>query len=99
MFSAAGNVTVEPLDRAVPFLVSLQATVALPFASMSTLVTVTLRLESGNGAITAVAALSELVMSLLLTLDVCATRSAMVRAVIVTLRSAPMPCEISTTPR
>ena len=97
--SAAGSVTVEPLARAVPLSVSLHSMVALPVASILTLDTVTLRLPIGNGAITADAALSELVMSALLMLDTCDTRSQMVRAVSVTLRSAPMPCESSTAPR
>jgi len=46
--SAAGSVTVEPLDRAVPLSVSLQSMVALPVASILTLDTVTLRMPSSN---------------------------------------------------
>ena len=48
---------------------------------------------------TADEAFSALVMSALPMLDTRDTRSQMVRAVNVTLRSAPMPCETSTEPR
>ena len=56
VLSAAGNVTVEPTARAVPFLVSLQAILATPWASIFTLDTVIFSLLSWYG--TTIAALA-----------------------------------------
>src|SRR5688500_13046702 len=91
ILSAGGSVTDEPLDRALPLSASLQATVALPSLSTVTLLTVSVSGLDGYGAMTAVAALSELVMSALLMLVTCDTKSATVRAVSVTLRSTAIP--------
>src|SRR5262249_7308863 len=99
MLSAVGTVTVEPTARLVPLSVQLQAIVALLLASIVMLDTVTLRLLEAYGAITAADALSEWDTSDVLVLDTRDTRSATVRAVIVTLRSAAIPWESSTVPR
>src|SRR5262249_29977208 len=99
ILSAGGSDTVLPTLRAVPLNESLQVIVALLLASMFTLDTVTTSPFVVYGVITCDDALRMSVIPELLTLVVCETRSATVRAVSVTLRSALMACDISTVPR
>ena len=88
----------SPTARAVPLSVSLQATVALPLASISMLDTVILSLAS-NTAPSPPRRVERIGHVGVGDVRHLRTRSATVRAVSVTLRSAPMPCEISTPPR
>lgn len=88
--------TVNPAARAVPFSVLLQLTVAFPVESIVRQEIVIFSGVVEYGAMIVVTALKKVAMSELLTEEFCATRLAIAPTVSVTLRSMPMPCEIST---